>query len=301
MITLQGLAELSQVHGLLESGLASVTPVSIGNAHIGGPEPVVMATVNLSRDSTYRESIAPTTESAVRKARVAWAEGAALIDIGAESSTARAVRVDAATQITQLVPVITQCAEAGIAVSVEGYTPEVIAAGLQAGAGCVNFTGRQHEIQVYDLAAEHHAAVIICYVGGEDVREITDVALDSDPLPGLLDHFGARIDLARSRGVRDIIIDPGMGFYYGNLVDPMIRARHQAVVLLNSFRLRQLGLPICHALPHAFDIFEERFRDAEAFFAVLAALGGASLLRTHEVARVRAVVNALTLLDTKQQ
>ena len=175
MITLEALAQLASAHS--DALRAPVEPVRIGDRE-WADAPVIMATVNLSRDSTYRESIAPTTESAVRKARVAWAEGAALIDIGAESSTARAVRVDAATQITQLVPVITQCAEAGIAVSVEGYTPEVIAAGLQAGAVCVNFTGRQHEIQVYDLAAEHHAAVIICYVGGEDVREIT-TRLDS--------------------------------------------------------------------------------------------------------------------------
>jgi dihydropteroate synthase len=88
-----------------------------------------------------------------------------------------------------------------------------------------------------------------------------------------------------------------MGFYYANLTDPESRAAHQTRVLLNTFRLRALGLPICHAVPHAFDLFEDEFRIAEGFFAVLASLGGASVFRTHEVPRVKAVLNALQVLS----
>ena len=47
---------------------------------------------------------------------------------------------------------------------------------------------------------------------------------------------------------------------------------------------------MCNALPHAFDLFEDEFRKAEGFFAVLARLGGTDLFRTHEVAHVRAVL-----------
>ena len=300
MITLPELSALAVTHGLQDSALAPVQPVRVGRAVLGVDDPALMATVNLSRDSTYRPSIATSAESAVRKARIAWAEGAAVVDIGAESSTASAVRVDALTQVRQLTPVIEQCASEGIAISIEGYDTEVIGAGLRAGAVVVNLTGRRDEDRIYDLAAEHDAAVVLCYVGGSDVREITDVQVDVDPIPGLMEHFKARIARAKNHGVTRLVIDPGMGFYYGNLVDPMTRVRHQARVLLHSFRLRELGFPICHALPHAFGIFEERYREAEAFFAVLANLGGASLLRTHEVASVAAVAKAMHLLDVQQ-
>ena len=84
-----------------------------------------------------------------------------------------------------------------------------------------------------------------------------------------------------------------MGFYYGNLVNPAVRVRHQTQVIINSFRLRELGYPICQALPHAFDLFEDEFRSAEGFFAVIAQLGGVNLMRTHEVARVYAVIRAM--------
>ena len=294
MITLAALARLAQEHP--EALEATVAPVRIGERQ-WSDEPVLMATVNLSRDSTYRESIATGIDSAVRKARVAVASGAHFVDIGAESTTARAARVGADDQLGRLLPVIEQCTDEGIAVSVETYDPAVARAGLAAGAQVLNLTGAAHEEEMFDLVAEFGATVILCYVGGGNVREITDVRLDSDPIPGLLAHFEERVATARGRGVERIIIDPGMGFYYGNLVDPLTRVRHQTEVILNTFRLRVLGLPICHALPHAFDLFEEHFRSAEGFFAVLAMLGGASVMRTHEVPLVHAVGHAMTTLD----
>ena len=262
--------------------------------------PVVMGCVNLSRDSTYRESVATSTVSAIRKGRVLRAQGADLVDIGAESSTARAARVDSAVQIARLVPVIEELAAEGGLVSVETYQPEVARAGLAAGARLVNFTGGVgSESEIFDQVAEFGATIVLCHVAGADVREITDVTVDADPVPALLDHFAARVDRARARGVDRIIIDPGLGFYYGNLVDPLTRARHQARVILNTFRLRRLGLPVCHAMPHAFDLFEAEYRSAEGFFAVLAQLGGTSVFRTHEVPNVVAVLNALQTLDAE--
>lgn len=298
MISLAALAELAQSHA---ADLAHpVGPLLIGDRRFDVDQrPLIMGTLNLSRDSTYRESIAVSAESAVRKARVMAAEGAGLVDIGAESSTARASRVDAAGQIASLVPVIESVRAEGIAVSVETYEPQVVAAALAAGAEVLNMTGVEHEDRMLELAAEHRATVIMCYSAGSNVREITDVTVDADPLPGLIDHFADRIEHARSLGVDRIVIDPGMGFFYGNLTDPLVRARHQARVILSSFRLRSLGVPVCNALPHAFDLFEENFRTAEGFYAVLALLGGTSVLRTHEVAQVRAVVGAMAVLDVE--
>ena len=111
------------------------------------------------------------------------------------------------------------------------------------------------------------------------------------------DELVARqVELETSVGVTRIWLDPGLGFYYRNLQDSAVRVRHQMQVFLNSFRLRALGWPVCQALPHAFECFEEEVRVAEPFFAVLALLGQASLLRTHEVAKVRGVLRALELV-----
>jgi dihydropteroate synthase len=292
MISLESLSNLYLQHS--QALNAPVAPVIINGKPI--ERAALMATVNLSRDSTYRESIAISAEAAIRKSRVYFAQGADLIDIGAESSTAKASRVSAHDQIKQLVPVIEQLTTDSIPVSAETYEPEVVKACLKAGASVLNFTGTEHEEQILDLASEFDATVILCYVGGANVREITDLELDQDPIPRLQEYFAKRIDTALKHGVRNIVIDPGMGFYYRNLVDPLTRVRHQTKVILNSFRLRELGYPICQALPHAFDLFEDEFRTAESFFAVIASLGGVNLLRTHEISKVNAVLRAINTL-----
>lgn len=290
------LSDLAALHSEYADELAlPVEPVTIAGVTIGGPDAVLMGTVNLSRDSTYRESIAVSTEAAVRKARTQVAQGARVVDIGAESSTARAARVDPAEQLARLRPVVEALAGACI-VSVETYRPEVVAASLAAGAQMVNLTGREGEDEMLACAAAYDAAVVLCFCEPGDVREAHDHPA-GDALPYLVDHFGPRVEDARSRGVERVLVDPGLGFYYGNLVDPAVRVRHQAAVLAQCFRLRTLGVPVCNALPHAFDLFEDQFRTAEGFFAVLARLGGTDLFRTHEVAHVRAVLAAMDALD----
>ncbi|NDH15216.1 MAG: dihydropteroate synthase, partial [Actinobacteria bacterium] len=112
-------------------------------------------------------------------------------------------------------------------------------------------------------------------------------------------HFEPRIEHARSRGVRSIAIDAGLGFFYGPEVDPISKIRHQAQVLLHSFRLRSLGVPSCQVMPHAFDVFQEEFRSAEGVFAVLGFLGRVGILRVHEVARVRASLELMRTIDVE--
>jgi len=160
----------------------------------------------------------------------------------------------------------------------------------------LNFTGADRTDEMYQMIAAHDAAVIICYVQGKNVREVSDFDFSADPIAMMYEYFARQIEIAAKRGVERIFIDPGLGFYYRNLQDSAVRVRHQMTVFLNTFRLRALGFPICHALPHAFEYFKEEVRCAEPFFAVLAALGKTDLFRTHEVPRTRAVLDTRRVL-----
>jgi len=299
MISLEALAALARDHG--DALGLPVAPVVLGGRAIDSDvEPVIMGCLNLSRDSTYRDSIATTAESAVRRGRTMAAQGAHMVDIGAESTNATAGRVGVERQIDLLTPVISGLADAGVVVSAETYDPEIALASLKAGAGVLNFTGAEHEAEIFDLASDFGATVVLCYVRGADVRQITDVETDDrDAAASLLEHFAPRVAAAREAGVENIVVDPGLGFFYGNLTDPKVRVAYQTRVLLQTFRLRELGLPVCHAMPHAFDLFEDQFRSAEPMFAVLARLGGTGVFRTHEVPQVRAVLGAMQALDVR--
>jgi len=254
----------------------------------------VMGVVNLSADSWYRESVCLSTEAAIQRGRVLAAQGADLVDLGAESTLAHAERVSGRQQADRLLPVVRTLRQSGIPVSVETYSLETARTLLEAGAEVLNLTGHQGAEEFYRLAAAHDAAVIVCYVQGPNVREVGDFDFNSDPVSRMLEYFAAECDRAEGCGLHKLFLDPGLGFYYRNLQDSATRVRHQMQTFLTTFRLRKLGWPVCHALPHAFEFFREEVRCAEPFFAVLAALGGTDLFRTHEVARTRAVLDTLS-------
>ena len=294
MLTLEYLADLLEKN-------RSAAQTRVREFFIGGKSfpfnstPAVMGVINLSADSWYRESVCLTADAAVQRGKVLTAQGADIIDLGAESTLAHAARADEFSQNSKLIPVLKELRAAGILVSVETYQLDVARACLEAGANILNLTGNENSAEIFRVAAAHDAAVIICFVQGPNVRAVGDFDFTADPIEMMRDYFSRQIELAQKHGVEKIFIDPGLGFYYRNLQDSAVRVRHQMNIFLNTFRLRTLGFPICHALPHAFEYFGEEVRCAEPFFAVLASLGKTDLFRTHEVARIKAVLETLKI------
>ena len=118
MLQLEHLAELAARNA--DALSAQVAAFDLGGRRFDGNlRPEVMGVVNLSADSWYRESVCLTAESAVRRGRVLVAQGASIIDIGAESTLAHAGRVDEAAQNSMLLPVVRELARDGAIVSVE--------------------------------------------------------------------------------------------------------------------------------------------------------------------------------------
>ncbi|MDB6057526.1 MAG: Dihydropteroate synthase [Verrucomicrobiales bacterium] len=292
MLTLEYLADLLDKNRTAAG--ARVREFAIGGQQFAfNSQPAIMGVINLSPDSWYRESVCLSTEAAIQRADMMRAQGAQIIDVGAESTLASATRVDSALQQSKLLPVLKQLKAGKHLVSIETYQPEVARTCLELGADVINLTGSRDADEIYRMAAAHDAAVIICYVQGANVREVTDFDFAADSTEMMHEYFSRQIDLAGKCGMKKIFIDPGLGFYYRNLQDSSVRVRHQMTVFLNTFRLRTLGFPVCHALPHAFEYFREEVRFAEPFFAVLAALGKTDLFRTHEVPRTRAVLDTM--------
>jgi dihydropteroate synthase len=294
VLNLEQLAELLEKNR--DAASARVREFSIGGKKLCfNSQPAVMGVINLSADSWYRESVRLSAQAAIERGSVLAAQGADIVDVGAESSLANAARAGDASQKSKLIPVIKGLRAKKILVSVETYSPKVARAALEAGANVLNLTGNAGSKEIFRMAAAHDAAVIICYVQGKNVREVSDFDFSADAVEMMRDYFSRQAEIAQRSGVEKILLDPGLGFYYRNLQDSAVRVRHQMNVFLNTFRLRALGFPVCHALPHAFEFFREEVRCAEPFFAVLAALGKTDLFRTHEVPRIRAVLETMKL------
>ena len=274
---------------------AKVEEFTIGNKNFKfNSEKAILGVINLSTDSWYRESVCVSAEQAISRGIVLNAQGADLVDIGAESTLGHAKRVEDVQQKSQILPVLQALNQAGVLTSIETYYPDVVRECLKAGANVINLTGTAGTEEIYRIIAEFDAGVIICYVQGENVREVGNFQFGDDPANLMYEYFAREIETATQFGIRKIFVDAGLGFYYKNLQDSSQRINYQMKTFLNTFRLRKLGFPVCHALPHAFECFGEEVRSAEPFFAVLAALGKTDLFRTHEVPKIKAVLDTLS-------
>lgn len=274
---------------------AKVEEFTIGNKKFNfNCQKAILGVINLSSDSWYRESVCLSAEQAIRRGLVLNAQGADIVDIGAESTLDHAQRVEDIQQKSKILPVLNALSQAGVLTSIETYYPDVVRECLKAGANVINLTGTSGTEEIYQLISEFDAGVIICYVQGKNVREVGDFQFGDDPADLMYEYFAREIETATQLGVRKIFVDAGLGFYYKNLQDSSLRIGYQMRTFLNTFRFRKLGFPVCHALPHAFECFGEEVRSAEPFFAVLAALGKTDLFRTHEVPKTKAVLDTLS-------
>ncbi|MDN3720883.1 dihydropteroate synthase [Roseibium salinum] len=170
-------------------------------------------------------------------------EGAAMVDIGAESTGQSADIVSAAEQIDRMRPVVRALADENILVSVETYHPEVGIALVEAGAGVVNLTGRVDDPAFYQALAYYQAGVVLCYTPGDNARSEDYLPPAEEIFDRQLAFFRERVALATEAGVERLWVDPGFGFAL-HLPDGPDRIRYQTDSILQCFRLRELGWPV---------------------------------------------------------
>jgi len=256
--------------------------------------PYQLGVINLSRDSSYRESITHDVPAALYRARRMTIEGAVMIDVGAESTGETADLLDIEAQLASLLPVVRAITEEGMLVSAETYHTEVALQALEAGAGVINLTGRIDEPELYEAIAHHEAGLILCYTPGETARSNAELPSSEVLIDEQMAFFRERLGLATSAGIERIWIDPGFGFAL-KLPDGPERVRYQIDSILQAFRFRQLDWPVCVTMASSVYLFHDEARNAETGMAVLALLAKANLLRTHEVARVQPILDMLEI------
>ncbi|MBP0028155.1 dihydropteroate synthase [Roseofilum sp. Guam] len=301
MLTLKEIAEIYEKHK--EEYNTQIEKINIGNKEFDFKDgAALMGVINLSVDSWWHHSICYTPEQAIRRGRLLIAKGADIVDIGAEATAKNTTRVDELKQTSQLLPVLQTLSQEGILTSVETYYPEVARECLISGANVINFTGIENSEEMYKAVADFDATVIICYVQGKHARDVEefDLTKDKDPIILVYDYFAREIEKATQLGVKKIFIDPALALGYSNFYsqyeNAQKRLKYQIESLLNAFRLRKLGFPVFNQVPSALEIGGEEIRSTQLFISVFAALGKTDMLRTHEIAKVKAMLETLALI-----
>jgi dihydropteroate synthase len=255
--------------------------------------PVVMGVVNVTPDSFSDGGRFLPLEAAVAHGVRLAEEGAAIIDIGGESTRPGAAPVSVEEELQRVVPVVERLrAATQVVISVDTSKPEVIRAAVAAGAGLVNDVRALAEPGALEAAAASGCAVCLMHMQG-DPRTMQGAPSYVDVVKEVKAFLDERVRICRAAGVslERIAVDPGFGF--GKTLE------HNLELLR---RLRELhdGLPMLVGLSRKSMVgaltgrsAEERVHGSVAL-AVIAAINGARIVRAHDVA---ATVDALKIVD----
>jgi dihydropteroate synthase len=262
---------------------------------LSGPYPAVMGVLNVTPDSFSDGGRFVAPERAVAQARRMIAEGADIIDIGAESTRPYGSQpVTAKEELNRLQPVLAEVVSLGTPVSIDSMKSAVVAWALDAGAIMANDVwGLQRDTGMAGLLAARNSPVIVMHN-----RDRADANIDI--MKDIAAFFSRSLEIAAKAGISpgSIVLDPGIGF--GKTPEQSITA----LARLNELRVFDLPLLVGASRKRFISTVmpsEPDQRLGGSIAAHLAAAkGGARIIRTHDVSEtVQALRVAATIEDSR--
>ncbi|MDJ0700218.1 MAG: dihydropteroate synthase [Woeseiaceae bacterium] len=243
-----------------------------------------MGILNVTPDSFSDGGQFRTRERALEQARQMMSDGAAIIDIGGESTRPGASEVAEQQELDRVLPVIEALrAEFDIPISIDTSKPGVMRAAVAAGADMINDVLALQAEGALQAAAELRVPVCLMHMQGTP-RTMQDAPDYGNVVTEVASFLAARIAACASAGIDEdlVVVDPGFGF--GKT------AAHNIELLANLRQLQSLGRPVLAGLSRKSTLGELTGRAvdervaASVAAAVVAATNGAAIIRAHDVA-----------------
>ncbi|HEY5807195.1 MAG TPA: dihydropteroate synthase [Povalibacter sp.] len=268
-----------------------------GHHQLDLSSPVVMGILNVTPDSFSDGGRFTGLSAAVEHALAMVDAGAAIIDVGGESTRPGAAAVSAAEEIRRVAPVIEALvARTTAIISVDASKAAVLRAAVEAGATMINDVRALQEEGAIEVAAATKAAVCLMHMQGDPRTMQIDPHYDN-VVTDVTDFLASRVQACENAGIARgrMVIDPGIGF--GK------RVEHNLQLLAAVPELRGLQLPILIGVSRKSMFGALLGRPVEQRLAgglaatTAAVLGGASIVRTHDVAQTLDAVKIAAALN----
>ena len=262
---------------------------------LSGPSPLVMGVLNITPDSFSDGGRFLAPDSALAQARRMVAEGADILDIGAESTRPYGSQpISADEEIQRLRPILPDVIALGLPVSIDSMKPVVVAWALDNGAAIANDVwGLQRDIDMARLIAERNCPVVVMHN-----RDRADPTIDI--MADIAAFFSRSLEIAAKAGISQehIALDPGIGFGKTQEQSMMVLAR---LAQLNTF-----GPPLLVGASRKRFIAtvspsEPDHRLGGSIAAhLIAAKAGARIIRTHDVSETVQALRVASAIWDKQ-
>lgn len=252
-------------------------------------EPKIMAIINLTDDSFSGDGYRADLGAALARAEQALAQGADMLDIGAESSRPGADSVPAAQECERVVRFVEAARALNVPLSIDTVKPEVMRAALEAGADMINDINGFRAPGAIEAVAAGGAGLCLMHMQGEP-RTMQVAPQYADVVGEVAAFFEARIAALEEAGVarERIVLDPGFGF--GKSVT------HNYTLLRELAAVAVGGLPVLAGLSRKSMLgavtgraVDERLA-ASVAAALISVQRGAGIVRVHDVAATRDVL-----------
>ncbi len=262
--------------------------------------PLIMGIVNLTPDSFSGDGLLDDLDQAIRHARYQLDSGAAILDIGAESTRPGAQPASEQEELARLLPLLEEIRNWPVPISVDTYKPSVMRAVLKVGASMINDISGMTNPAALEAVASSSCAVCVMHMQGEPGWMQRAPSYD-DVYAEVRTFLAAAITRCRSSGValNRLVVDPG--FCFGKTLQHNLSlfsrlaalSAEQPPVLVGMSRKSMLGTITGQPV--------ERRLVASVAAAMLAAQKGAKILRVHDVAETRDALAVWSALENGEK
>lgn len=264
------------------------------------PAPWIMGVLNVTPDSFSDAGRFLDPAPAIARARLMAADGAAIIDVGGESTAPGSAPIGWQEELARVEPVVRALAPAGLILSIDTYHHRTAARCLELGARIINdVSAARAEPDTASVVREHGAVLVMMYAKDSPLPHATDrPARYRDPAAEIADFLLRRVDWALSRGLspNQLVADPGMGRFVS--LDPAHSWRLLADFARIVDRLRPLPV-LAGTSRKGFLGVPPPDRDPLSQLTALHAIQqGATIARTHEPRMMRQFLDAARLMGT---
>jgi dihydropteroate synthase len=256
-------------------------------------QPLVMGVLNVTPDSFSDGGRFVEPAAAVDDAVRMVEEGAAIIDVGGESTRPGAAPVPIEEELRRVIPVIEQLrSRVDVPISIDTRRAKVMRAALAVGADMVNDVNALQELEAMHAVANTDAAVCLMHMQG-DPGSMQQAPHYNDVVTEVRDFLGDRVAACRSAGIGEerIVIDPGIGF--GKTLDHNLRIISRLHDFIWLDRPILIGVSRKSTIGAITDRPVEGRLAGSVALATLAAWNGAAIIRAHDVA---ATVDAMKIV-----
>jgi dihydropteroate synthase len=245
--------------------------------------PKVMGILNVTPDSFYDGGRFDSETAILHQAEKMIADGATFIDVGGYSTRPGADDISVEEETRRVVTAVKLITKKfpEFTISVDTFRSDVARAAIEEGASVINdISGGEQDSAMIDIAAKYQAPYILMHMRGNP-KTMTQLSTYENLVKDVTDYFHAKVSQLQSRGIKDIILDPGFGF---------AKTREQNFQLLNSLDyFKILNKPLLIGISRKSMIWKtlsttpDNALNGTTSLNTIALLKGASILRVHDV------------------